>query len=134
MTSRKNESQKWFSNLVYFIVLGFAFYASSVILGLDQGSYLWLQSLLYAGVTLATLQLGRYCLAVVARSQSRILYTVLVNAIGIFFGVIAILIMRLVIPDLAFSVIALVVASIIAFFILGTISPFFLSDRRANAR
>ncbi len=134
MNDNNNGNQKWFSSLVYFIVLGCTFYASSAILGFEGEGFLWLQSLLYASITVASIRLGRFGLALVTRSQSRILYTVLVNATGIFLGVVFIMIMRALIPDLTVSIIVVVVASIIAFFILGTISPFFLSDRRASAR
>lgn len=129
-----NQSHKWVANLVYFAVLGATFYISCAILAVQRQESLSLQTLIYASVIFVSIKVGRYGVAIITRSQSRIIYTVLVNAAGITIGVVMLLLLRLFVPELTVSVIALIVSSIIAFFVLGTISPFLLSDRRVSAR
>ena len=125
---------KWVSNLVYFLVLGGTFYLSCAMLAVQNQEEILVQTLLYASVLLISIKIGRLGIATISRSKSRVLYTVLVNATGIGIGVILLLLLRWLIPGISAPIIALIVSSVIAFFVLGTICPFFLSDRRINAR
>ena len=134
MKDNNQTRQNWFSSLVYFSILGATFYASCAILAIHNQENLLMQTVLYASVLLVSIKLGRFGVAMIARSQGRILYTVLVNATGIVIGVVLLLTVSLIFPELSVSIIALVVSSVIAFFILGTLSPFFLSDRRISTR
>lgn len=134
MKDPHNHNHKWFANLVYFAVLGATFYISCAMLAVQGRESLTLQAFIYASVVLVSIKIGRFGVAKIACSQSRIIYTVLVNAAGIAIGVIMLLLLRLFVPELIVSVVALIVSSIIAFFVLGTISPFLLSDRRLSAR
>lgn len=125
---------QWFSSLVYFWVLSGTFYVSCAMLEIGNQENLLLQTMLFASVLLISIKVGRIGMAVIARPPGRILYTVLVNAAGIIIGVVLLLAISMIFPVLSVSIIALIVSSIIAFFILGTLSPFFLSDRRFSAR
>ena len=107
---------------------------SGAILAIHTLEILVLEALLYASVILLSIKLGRLGVAMTVRSRGRILYTLLVNATGIVIGVVLILVIQFLIPGWSVSFIALIVSSIIAFFILGTLSPFLLSDRRLSAR
>jgi hypothetical protein len=116
------------------VVLGGTFYLSCTIFSISQNGNLLYQSFTYASVVLLSIVLGRYIPAIFARGAGRIIYTVFLNGAGILIGCAILMLLRIITPELAGSIIAIAVSSIIAFFLLGTLSPMFLSDRRLRIR
>ena len=120
--------------VVYFVILTASFFASCFVLDIRSEANVFLLSVVYACVVLACIQLGRAFLPMLKKSSGEIVYTVLVNGAGIAMSVVFLLIMSLVMPELAVSIITIIVSSIIAFIVLGTLAPLLLMDRRSSAR
>jgi hypothetical protein len=129
-----NQKPQLLTYLINFIILGATFFSSCSIFAINSHGNLLLQSLIFAIVVLAGMKIGRQLVATTSLAGGRIQYTVLVNATGIVIGAISFFVMAYIVPNMEVSLIAIVVSSVIAFFILGTISPLFLFDRRMSAR
>lgn len=134
MVDNYNQKPQLLTYLINFIILGTTFYSSCSIFAINSHGNLLLQSLIFAIVVLAGMKIGRLVVATTSLANGRIQYTVLVNATGIVIGAVLLLMTGYIIPNIDVSLIAIVVSSVIAFFILGTISPMFLFDRRMSAR
>lgn len=134
MVDNYNQKPQLLTYLINFIILGATFYSSCSIFEINSHGNLLLQSLIFAIVVLAGMKIGRLVVGTTSLANGRIQYTVLVNATGIIIGAVLLLATRYMIPNMDVSLVAIVVSSVIAFFILGTISPLFLFDRRMSAR
>ena len=129
-----NQKPQLLTYLINFVILGTTFYVSCSVFAIQSYGNLLVNSLFYASVVLVCMRIGRLLVASMSLDKSRILYTVLVNATGILIGAALLLLLGNVIPNMDVSVIAIVISSVIAFFVLGTLSPLFLFDRRMSAR
>lgn len=134
MYDHYNQKHQWLSYLIYLIVLGASFYVSCSILAINSQENLAYLSVFYACVVLAFIKLGQFILPILAKSKGWITYTVLANAMGLMLGVVFLAGINFLLPDLAVSIIAIVLSSVIAFFVLGTLAPLLLTDRRSSAR
>lgn len=134
MLPNDNRIRGWTLQGIYFVVLAGSFYLSGLLLAIQGQGNLLLQSLLYATVAIVSIRLGRYLIWLLVKSTTRIIYTVLTNAAGLTLGVVLLSILSIVFPELAGPIIAIIVSSVIAFFVLGTFSPMLLIDRRMKAR
>ena len=104
-----------------FIVIGFSFFVASSMLPPASTSEILPQALVYSVVILLSIRLGRQLMPDTLTSRNIIIKMIVNNAAGLFFGA-----GFLVILGNLFSwssAITIIVASIIAFFMLGTLSP-----------
>ena len=134
MYDHYSQKHQWLSHLIYLLVLGTSFYVSCSILAIHSYENLVFLSVFYAFVILAFIRLGQFILPILVKSKGWITHTVLANAVGLMLGVVFLVGINFLLPNLAVSIIAIVLSSVIAFFILGTLAPLLLTDRRSSAR
>ncbi len=130
-----NTKQKLFlARVIDFVVLGSTFYVSCSILSQDMGANLSFQALIYATVILIAIRFGRNLLGATLGSFSRVARLMLGNAIGLGIGAIVLSVLSLLYPQFVGTVVAIVVSSIIAFFILGTLTPLLIQQHHTSVR
>lgn len=129
MITKNTTKVSTYSRLIDFMVLSVTFYLSCSILLRLEGGNLTFQALIYASVVLLAIRFGRSLLKDALGSQNRIVGQVLYNAVGLCAGGLILSILSVLVPQLVGPLFSIVVSSIIAFFILGTLSPL-LMDRR----
>ena len=112
------------SRTIDFIVLACTFYASCLLLAVPDNSSTIFLTLLYSTVILVSIRIGRHCLSSAFHSINRTVKLMLCNAAGLFAGAIVMLVLSSMIPDFGNVSLAVVFASVMAFFVLGTIAPF----------
>jgi len=116
-------------NTVSFIILGCSFYLSCFLLSIQVESNLIIHTFLYACIVLLAVTLGKRLLSSAFTSAGSVVKTIIINATGLFIGVIIMLIFGYIFPELGEFTVAVVLASVMAFFVFGTLSPLLRSDR-----
>jgi len=108
---------------INFIILGCSFYLSCFLLSIQVESNLIIQTVLYACVVLLAVAIGKRILSAKFTSAGRVVKTIIINATGLLIGVIIMLIFGYIFPELDGITAAVVLASVMAFFVFGTLSP-----------
>ena len=121
------------SRLLDFFVPVIAFWGSCMLLTPGDDRLLLLQAVVYASVITVALRCGRGLLSRASGSAGRVMRLLLGNALGIGMGVIVLSAVSLLLPQF-FTMASLIVASILAFFVLGTLSPLLEQNKRAPMR
>ena len=116
---------------INFIILGCSFYLSCFLLSIQVESNLIIQTLIYACVVLLAVSIGKRMLSANFTSAGRVVKTIIINATGLFIGAIIMLIFGYIFPELGEFTVAVVLASVMAFFVFGTLSPLLRSDRHS---
>lgn len=114
---------------VNLVVLGLTFYFICMTLSFHTDSDILLLAILYASVVHISVKLGKHMFSTVVPSLSTILKLMLNNAIGLLIGASFMLILALIIPGFSKFSAAIVIASIMAFFVLGTLSSLIRSEK-----
>ena len=131
MTLGKAKQNSIVSRTIDFVVLGCTFYASCLLLSIPVTNNTVIHSLLYATVILVSVRLGRRFLSSAFASINSVVKLMLCNATGLVAGATIMLVVGSMIPEFGDVAVAVVFASVMAFFVLGTISP--LLKRSAHA-
>ena len=118
-------------NTISFIILGGSFYLSCFLLSIQIESNLIIQTFIYACVVLLAVAIGKRILSANFTSAGRVVKTIIINATGLFIGAIIMLIFGFIFPELGEFTVAVLLASVMAFFVFGTLSPLLRSDRRS---
>lgn len=116
---------------INFIILGGSFYLSCFLLSIQVESNLIIQTFLYAGIVLLAVSIGKRMLSSTFNSAGRVVKMIIINATGLFIGAIIMLIFGYIFPELGEFTVAVVLASVMAFFVFGTLSPLLRSDRHS---
>ena len=119
------------SRTIDFVVLGCTFYASCLLLSIPVSTNTLMHTLLFSTVILVSVSLGRRFLSSAFDSVNSVVKLMLCNATGLFAGATIMLVVGSMIPEFGEIAIAVIFASVMAFFVLGTISP--LLKKSANA-
>ncbi len=120
----QNKQNLIISRIIDFLVLGCTFYVSCLLLSVPLSGDTIFHTLLYAAVILISVRLGRYCLSAVLLSVNSVVKLMLCNATGLLVGSIVMFVLSSsMVPGLNELAIVVVFASVMAFFVLGTISP-----------
>ncbi len=118
-------------NTINFIILGGSFYLSCILLSIQVESNLIIHTFIYAGIVLLAVSIGKRMLSATFTSAGRVVKTIIINATGLFIGAIIMLIFGYIFPELGEFTVAVVLASVMAFFVFGTLSPLLRSDRHS---
>jgi len=118
-------------NTFNFIILGGSFYLSCFLLSIQAESNLIIHTFIYACIILLAVSIGKQMLSSTFTSTGRVVKTIIINATGLFIGVIIMLIFGYIFPELGEFTVAVVLASVMAFFVFGTLSPLLRSDRHS---
>ncbi len=119
---------------INFIILGCSFYLSCILLSIQAESNLIIHTFIYAGIAQLAMSFGKRTLAAnftSTGSTGRVVKTIIINATGLFIGAIIMLIFGYIFPDLGEFTVAVILASVMAFFVFGTLSPLLRSDRHS---
>ena len=123
MTFNQSKQDTIIARVIDFVVLGCTFYASSLLLSVSSSGNILFHSIIYSSVILISVRVGRYCLSSAFRSTNHVIKLMLCNATGLAIGACIMLLLTSVVPGLGEKVIAIVFATVMAFFVLGTLSP-----------
>lgn len=116
---------------INFIILGCSFYLSCILLSIQIESNLIIHPFIYAGIAQLAMSFGKRTLAANFTSTGRVVKTIIINATGLFIGAIIMLISGYIFPELGGFSVAVVLASVMAFFVFGTLSPLLRFDRHS---
>ena len=116
---------------INFIILGGSFYLSCFLLSIQVESNLIIQTFIYACVVLLAVTLGKRMLSSTFTSAGRVVKMIIINATGLIIGAIIMLIFGYIFPELGEFTVAVVLASVMAFFVFGTLSPLLKSGEHS---
>ena len=116
---------------INFIILGCSFHLSCFLLSIQVERNLIIHTLIYACIILLAVSIGKRMLSSTFTSAGRVVKTFIINATGLFIGAIIMLIFGYIFPELGGFTVAVVLASVMAFFVFGTLSPLLRSDRHS---
>jgi hypothetical protein len=127
MTLYRAGKEKLKPHLINFVVLFISFLIASTVLSFNLSPKLVIQALSFAAIIMLSLQLARLLLPNPFGVANTIIQTIINNANGLLIGIIIIFLIN----NLLFSSsqIITIVASLLSFFILGTLSPYILSKQ-----
>ena len=131
----KNEEYKKLnidSRIIDFVVLGITFYVTCSILSVHADNQILLLTVVYPSVILVSVKIGKYLLSPVFSSLNTVVKLMLDNAAGLLIGAIIMLILGFTFPGFSQFTAAIIVASVMAFFVLGTLSPLIKPDKRVH--
>ena len=111
------------AKIVDFLVFGCSFSISYSFLSLPNGGDFFLHTFMYTSVIFLSVWLGKLFLESALRSMNGVVKHLLCNATGLLAGACVMLLIGSYIPEFAVPAIAIIFASVIAFFVLGTLSP-----------
>jgi uncharacterized protein YacL len=109
--------------LLIFTVLGATFYASLKLCSVELGRNLFLHISAYATVLLVFISYSERVIANFYKSISEISRLILANAIGILIGTCIMLLLKKSLSNHSDSNPAIIISSVIVFFVLGTLCP-----------
>ena len=132
MKNGEFRNSKIIARAVDFIVLGFTFYVTCSILSVDTASNIFLLTIVYSGVILVSVRIGKHLLSPVFSSLNTVLKLMLNNAMGLLIGASIMLVLGFIIPGFSEFSVAIIIASVMAFFILGTLSPLIRIDKHIS--
>ncbi len=118
-------------NTINFIILGGSFYLSCFLLSIQVESNIIIQTFIYAYVVLLAVAIRKRILSANFTSEGKVVKTIIINATGLFIGASIMLIFGFIFPELGEFAAAVVLASVIAFFVFGTLYPLLRSDRHS---
>ena len=116
---------------ISFIILGGSFYLSCFLLSIQVERNLIMHTFIYACVVLLAVAIGKRILSANFTFAGRVVKTIIINATGLFIGAIIMLIFGYIFPELGGFTVAVVLASVMAFFVFGTLSPLLRSERHS---
>ena len=123
MLKNQYTNPKLLNRLVDFVVLGMTFYFSCLVLSIELESGLFIQVLSYATIMLVFVQFCKRAIVSYKKSVSEISTQILGNAVGILIGTFIMLFLEILFSSNVELMVAIILSSVMAFFILGTLSP-----------
>ncbi len=131
MDNNENEMDAIAVRIIDFIVLGGSFYLACFLLSIPVADNLIIQAFMYASSVLLAVMVGKRLLSSTLTSAGRVVKIIIINAMGLFIGAIIMLIFGYIFPELGEFTVAVVLASLMAFFVFGTLSPLLKSGEHS---
>ena len=122
MDNSENEPDTIAVRFIDFMVLGGSFYLACFLLSIPVANNLIIQTFVYASTVLLVVVVGKRLLSNSLTSAGGVVKMIIINAIGLFIGAIIMLIFGYIFPELSGFAVAVVLASMMAFFVLERIS------------
>lgn len=116
-----------------FLVLGLTFYLTCWFLSVDRGGHLLAQTVLYATILVVSVRLAKNWLPTRLKFLTGITRQLAGNAAGILIGTCVMLAVDEVLVSGGGTIVALVFSGVMAFFILGTLSPIINNNKSSSA-
>ncbi len=114
---------------IEFIVIGSIFYLSSHIVPGSSEINMFTYSIVYSCVVLLSVCIGKHLISVMFTSTNPVIRLMLRNATGLFIGTCIMFVFGILVSALSEIAITVILASIIAFFVLGTLSPLAMTNK-----
>ena len=124
MSDVRNTSSRQLHRLIDFVVLGITFYVSGMILSVELGGGLFFHTLAYSTILLGFVRLSKRAIANYFTSIGESTRRILGNAIGILIGARIMLLLEGLTSNPGDLTVVIIISSVLAFFVLGTFSPF----------
>ena len=131
MGNNENETDSIAVRIIDFMVLGGSFYLACFLLSIPVADNLIFQTFMYASIVLLAVTMGKRFLFSNFTSAGRVVKMIIINATGLFIGAIIMLIFGYIFPELGGFTVAIVLASVMAFFVFGTLSPLLRTERHS---
>ena len=129
---RNNADSRRLHRLVDFVVLGATLYVSCTILSVELGSSLFFHMLAYSTILLAFVRLSKRAIANYYKLIGESTRQILGNAIGILIGTCIMLLLEKSLSNHSEIIVAIILSSVMAFFVLGTLCPFVYKTSLGN--
>ncbi len=123
MSFIQNTDPRVLNRVVDFGVLGATFFVSSLLFSVTSGSTLLLQILAYSTLLLVCVRLSKRTIVSYNRPIGEVSRQILGNGAGILIGTCIMLVLENLVSANGEIFVAVIFSSIMAFFILGTLSP-----------
>ena len=123
MSDIRNADSRFFDRLVDFTVLSTTFYVSCMLLSVELEISLFFQALAYSTILLVCVRLSKRAITGYNKSVGETTRQILGNAIGILIGTSVVLLFEKLLSARADILVVVILTGIMAFFILGTLSP-----------
>lgn len=123
MLKGQNTHPKLFNRFIDFTVLALTFYLSCLLLSVEIDSGLLIQILAYSTIVLIFVRLCKRVIVSHRKSLSTLNRQILGNAAGILVGTCVMLVLLKLLTGSGEIIVALIFSSVMAFFVLGTLSP-----------
>jgi hypothetical protein len=131
MDNNENETDSIALRIIDFMVLGGSFYLACFLLSVPVANNLIIQTFMYASIVLLSVTMGKRLLFTNFTSAGRVVKMVIINATGLVIGAIIMLVFGYIFPKFSGFTVAVVLASVMAFFVFGTLSPLLRPDRHS---
>ncbi len=109
--------------IIEFIVVGSIFYITSHIIPTSSESNILIYSVVYSSIVFFSVCIGKHLVSVAITSSNPVICLMLRNATGLFIGTCIMLVLGIVISAIGDITMTVILASVITFFVLGTLSP-----------
>ncbi len=123
MTLPKNRLSSFYARVVDFIVLTISFLILSVATDFSSSSHIIIDLSLYVTVMYFSLRICKRLVFENVKTSGPIISIMLGNISGLISGALSVLTINHFMPGIAESALLVIFSSVLAFFILGTISP-----------
>jgi hypothetical protein len=123
MNNLRNADSIQLNRLIDFVALGATFYISCMTFSVEIGSSLVFHMLAYSSILLVFVRLSKRKIASCFTSAGESTRLILGNAIGILIGACIMLLLEKVSPFHTNFSLVIILSSVMAFFVLGTIGP-----------
>ena len=123
MSIVRSSRPRYLDSIVIFLVLAASFILSCLVLPLDMNPGLILHWLFYATIVVCLVQLSMRWMPDNLAPSTGVARRILANAAGIVVGTGIMLAVESALADGSNMIVALVISGVVAFFVLGTLSP-----------
>ena len=123
MTDKRDTYPRLLDRLLDLVVLGITFFVSCMLFSVELEGGLFFQILAYSTILLVFVRLGKRAVVSYSRSVGETTRQILGNASGILIGTCVVLLAENILSTSDEIIVAVIFSSVMAFFILGTLSP-----------
>jgi len=123
MSDIRNTHPIILNRIVDFLVLGATFFVSCLLFAVESGSALIFQILAYSTLLLVCVRLSKRAVVSYNRSIGEVSRQIIGNGAGILIGTCIMLVVEKLVSASGEIFVAVIFSSVMAFFILGTLSP-----------
>jgi len=110
-------------------VIWITFFLSGSLLSVSFDNALLVYLALYSCIILVSVRLGKRFFSKIDHSSSRVMNTILGNAAGFSLGAIILVSLQFLVPEFKLAIGLILLSSVSAFFVLGTLAPLLKMDR-----
>jgi hypothetical protein len=114
---------KVFNRIVDFLILGATFFVSCLLFSAASGNVLFIQILVYSTLLLVCVHLSKRAVVSYNSSIGEVSRQIIGNGAGILIGTSIMLVLEKLVSASGEIFVAVIFSSVMAFFILGTLSP-----------